>query len=978
MGISSAADDPAVSLRGMIQASGQRPARTRGCLRCAPLVFVVLLSLPATSRAQTKGQIIGRVIEAESRSPIATAEVHVEGLEIRAQTTERGDFILSAVPAGEHRVRVERLGFRTTIVSVSVRAGRATQVTIELETSPIEVEGVTAEVERTRLIEPDVTVTRQVIPGRVLLELPIDNVEEAVELTTGVAEGHFRGGRVGQESYRIDGLEVKNLAEASTTGLALELSPSSLAEIEVVTGGFGADNGSALSGVVNYATRHGNPERWDGRFSVSSDQWLPDDLYRGFTGLSASLGGPIGFLGAGSTIFTDLLAQGMVDSDPRARGLTCLAPDDGDDELAAMINTLADDPAAGHLYCPFTAGQLPYQRGDKLIGFARIDRPLAAGTTLNLLLIYNRRQQELYTPEFKYNTAYQLGQRAKSALASLTLDWARQSGLWAHHVQARASAMRMDRYLGVLDPWTFSGRSRVAGFGPADFRFLGEDFVRSPIEEQLESGAAVPGYARPGGTTGSPFGPAAEGVFFTEGTPEIANWNRSGFLSGDLRVESRSTRGHVLRGGISGRFYEVESYERVLAYLPGSSPNFARFYPTTANGYLEASLLALHDVTIQFGVRVEAFRSGLTFQADENEVFAPTIDTDWKVDVMPRLGVAVPIPGSEGRTMFRFNYGLAAQPPDFRFFLDTTIGDSLRVDIRRQGNPNLTFERATSWEASISQLLSQRFSFTATAFYKELNNLITSSLSFTGFGANQFTTGDFGTVKGLELVGRAYWPGVRLQAGYALQDARGVTSGAFEDLGEDVTGPLAEFPLAFDRRHSFDLIFMAGRVAGALDRKWGVTLTGSLRSGYPLARTSSQLGTALGPVDRLPWTHMLNLRVIRDFGGLPGCRRCRWSLVFDGRNLLGQENIVALRRDTGTVAPTTDELRAIAGQVPADMNPIPRESPDYSALADLNGDGLITAGEARTVRLAAAIDRYDPSLYFGEARQLRLGLEIVF
>jgi hypothetical protein len=60
------------------------------------------------------------------------------------------------------------------------------------------------------------------------------------------------------------------------------------------------------------------------------------------------------------------------------------------------------------------------------------------------------------------------------------------------------------------------------------------------------------------------------------------------------------------------------------------------------------------------------------------------------------------------------------------------------------------------------------------------------------------------------------------------------------------------------------------------------------------------------------------------------------------------------------------------------MNLIPLESPDYSTLADLNGDGLITAGEARTVRLAAAIDRYDPSLYFGEARQLRLGLEIAF
>ena len=36
------------------------------------------------------------------------------------------------------------------------------------------------------------------------------------------------------------------------------------------------------------------------------------------------------------------------------------------------------------------------------------------------------------------------------------------------------------------------------------------------------------------------------------------------------------------------------------------------------------------------------------------------------------------------------------------------------------------------------------------------------------------------------------------------------------------------------------------------------------------------------------------------------------------------------------------------------------------------------ADEFRTARTAAALNRFDPSLYFGEPRQLRLGIEVTF
>ncbi len=520
----------------------------------------------------------------------------------------------------------------------------------------------------------------------------------------------------------------------------------------------------------------------------------------------------------------------------------------------------------------------------------------------------------------------------------------------AYHVTARAAAMRMDRHLGVLDPWTFEGRSRTAGFGLSDFRFLGEDFVHRPIEEQIRSGTAVPGYIRPGGSVGSPFGPAAEGIFYTRGTPDIANWNRTEFIGGDVVGEILLAQGHALRAGASARFYEVENYERVLAYLPGSSPSFARFYPVTANAWTEISILSVNNITAQLGVRVEGFRSGLRFQENRGNIFAPVIDSEFKTFVMPRLGVAIPFPFSDNRTVAFFNYGRVAQPPDFRFFLDSTLGDSLRVDIKRQGNPNLAFETGSAYEFGLRHLFTVPIAVNATVFFKELNNLVTSSLPFPNTPVNQFTTGDFGSVRGIELSVRGRWPFLLAQAGYSLQQATGVTSGAFESVDSTVAERRVEFPLAFDRRHSFDFAFLLGHAAGAAGWRLGVALTGSVQSGFPIDRLAAGGEFAGEPVarTRLPWSGRADIKLSYDLGSLGVCDHCRWRLLLDARNITDRKNIIALRRDTGGLAPSASDL----SEAGSELRPLPLLRRAATSAA---GNGvLVLSAERRSVRSRAA------------------------
>jgi hypothetical protein len=933
------------------------------------LLFTVAGAAPAAG--QTVGSIFGRVVDAGTLLPLSDVSVELVGGGLRTLTAADGRFVLGSVPPGERSLRVERVGYAPQILEgVTVRTSRGQDVQIALQPAPVVMGAVLVEAQRVRFVEPHVSSTHDIVTGRELRVLPVDRIQQVIELTPGVSGGHFRGGRVGQEVQVVDGIEMKNQFEASTQA-ALELSPTSLEEVEVITGGFGAQYGSALSGVVSYVTRRGSTERWSGNASLFSDQWAPASLFHGFTGLSASAGGPLKMFGTGTTLFADVLLQGMLDAEPRARGLTCLREEDVESGLAAEIRAIRD--AAPALLCPYTHEMLPHQRGDKLIAFTRVDRPLAASLHLSATLLRNRVQRELYTSEFRYNPTGQVGQRTVGTMAAANIDWSRNTQERAFHAAARFSAMRLDRYLGAVDPTTFHG-TRMAGFGVSDFRFLGESSVRSPITDQIAAPATVPGYTAPGGADGSPFGIAGSGIFFTGGTPHIAAWATTDVYSADLAGETTSLDGSSFRAGVTGKQYRIESYERTLGFMAGALPNYARFYPATVSGFSEARIAVADEMTFNAGVRVDAFSSGLQFRADRSDFLSPVLDASWNVSINPRFGLAMPLPGTDGGAALRFNYGYVSQPPDFRYFLDTAVGDSLRTDIRRQGNPALSYERGKSYEFGISTLVGDRAGAALTLFRKELSHLVTGSMRLGETGDPLYSTDDEGTVQGAEISIRARWSALSLRGSYALQYATGVTSGY--DADSIITGDrrFIEYPLAFDRRHSISMAVLYGRATGSAS-PWAVSLISAVQSGYPIDVVAA--ADATRPGTYLPWTSTVDLRMTRELGGVPGCGGCTWRVALDGRNLLGAENIIAARRDTGGGAPSLAVVRALADAMPA-PGLIPAESPWYNRRVDADGDGVITPAEFRTARMAAAIDRFDPSLYFGEPRQLRIGVEVSF
>ncbi|MDQ6925562.1 MAG: carboxypeptidase-like regulatory domain-containing protein, partial [Candidatus Eremiobacteraeota bacterium] len=85
----------------------------------------------APALAQT-GTITGRVIDSTTTQPLNGVTVRLDGTTRGAQTREDGSFTLAAVPAGQQRLRVARVGFAATLRPVTVTAGQSVNVVIQL------------------------------------------------------------------------------------------------------------------------------------------------------------------------------------------------------------------------------------------------------------------------------------------------------------------------------------------------------------------------------------------------------------------------------------------------------------------------------------------------------------------------------------------------------------------------------------------------------------------------------------------------------------------------------------------------------------------------------------------------------------------------------------------------------------------------------------------------------------------------------
>ncbi len=270
------------------------------------LCVAVILFFGSTALAGTTGRIAGYVRDKASGEPVIGATVSIASTKLGASTDVDGFYRIDNVPAGPHEVQCSFIGFRTVITkSVYVKPDLKTTLDIELEESTIELGDVVI-VAEPPLIQKDVTGTTYSATSETFTALPVSDVSDIIGLQPGTtAENNIRGGKTTEVVYLLDGLPVQDLIE----GGAGSISPqSSIADIAIQTGGFDAEYGNALSGVINVITKRPGEQHSVSMRAEADDLWGGEQVdHRGEVDMFAS--GPIvsnlSYVGSVDVILTD-------------------------------------------------------------------------------------------------------------------------------------------------------------------------------------------------------------------------------------------------------------------------------------------------------------------------------------------------------------------------------------------------------------------------------------------------------------------------------------------------------------------------------------------------------------------------------------------------------------------------------------------------------------------------------------------------
>lgn len=211
--------------------------------------------------AGTSGILEGTVRDKLTGEPLPGVNVVLAQSRAGVTTDVDGRYMIQNVRAGTYEVRFSHIGYRSYVVqNVFINADLRTRLNATLEPTEVELNEVVV-VQEKPLIQRDVTGTTYIMSGEEITMLPVDRSTDVLHLKAGVTnEGNVRGGKTTEVSYLVDGLPVKDVLSGE---LISSLPNSSIVGITMYTGGFEAEYGNALSGIVNIVTRTGSDtHRW--------------------------------------------------------------------------------------------------------------------------------------------------------------------------------------------------------------------------------------------------------------------------------------------------------------------------------------------------------------------------------------------------------------------------------------------------------------------------------------------------------------------------------------------------------------------------------------------------------------------------------------------------------------------------------------------------------------------------------------------
>ncbi len=780
---------------------GRSWLRTLG--RVAVAVAAALSMSNSQAEAGTSGRIAGHVVDAK-KAPLAGVNVGMIGVRLGTITDEQGQFTIVNIPAGAYSVRAGLIGYgNITTTNVIVSADETTRLDLVLTETALQLQEVVVSAKRP-VIEVRRTSTVSIVPREDIAKLPVQELQDVVNLQAGVVDGHFRGGRQNEVQYQVDGVSVNNPFDNSNS---VRLDRSLLEEVQVVSGTFDAEYGQAMSGVVNAVLRRGGEKfqfdaealtggfRYNGSArgqAFDGDPWSKQDF-------QLTLSGPSFWR---KTTFLTNMSGHVSDGAYYATRRFTLAPTpDGRPE--SKIDSLDGD-----------GKHVPLSRTREWSGLFKLSNRASENKEL----------------------AYQC---LANAVDSRNIGW---------DLHLLPDAGTRVRSLSVVHGLTFTHTLNTSRYYQVDLRQNYSDSRDMAFDDVTQW--RYYRYGRLIGNQGYEFGRPVQGVslgrfqtttnmFVAKGTfvDQVSNTHQLKFgLEYQAPKMTFGTPGKLEYGPIPGGGIGVH---RV-------TEDHADFLPVFVAGYSQDQR-EWNDVTFRLGLRGDWFDARTSLPSDlanpANSI--PNVPqshpqaTSNKLNLSPRIGVSYPM--SDHSALY-FAYGHFYQYPAFRDIFSNADYSVLK-DLQASqsvtekgilGNPDIRAQRTVQYQLGLKNAITPDLGLDFNAFYKDIRDLLGTEIVSTYNSAQyaRWTNVDYGSVLGftVQLDHRALGP-FALAADYTWQRAVGNSSDPQETLNRAAAGQDAlprQLPFNWDQRHTLNLTLSAGDLSA-----WSGSTIVRFASGQP-------------------------------------------------------------------------------------------------------------------------------------------------
>jgi len=220
------------------------------------------------------GTLKGKVIDVESRVPIPFANVVLQGDSIGGTTDLDGNYTITDIAPNIYNISISSIGFESQLLpEINVSNTKTTILDFELKATTVSLSSVEISVSRFEKSEES-PLSKNVIRSAEIMRNPGGNrdISKVLQSFPGVASTPsfrndiiVRGGAPNENRFYLDGIEVPNInhfaTQGSSGGPVGMINVNFINEVEFYSGSFPASRGNALSSVLEFQQKNGNPDR---------------------------------------------------------------------------------------------------------------------------------------------------------------------------------------------------------------------------------------------------------------------------------------------------------------------------------------------------------------------------------------------------------------------------------------------------------------------------------------------------------------------------------------------------------------------------------------------------------------------------------------------------------------------------------------------------------------------------------------------